>query len=130
MPKIGQRSQERLDTCDPRLKLILEKAIEIYDFTVLQGHRNEKEQTDYFERGLSKVEYPNSKHNKFPSMAVDIAPYPIDWNDTKRFYFLAGIILTIAHENGIAIRWGGDWNRDYNFDDQKFNDLPHFEIVE
>jgi len=25
-----------------------------------------------------------------PSDAVDVAPYPIDWNDKERFYYFAG----------------------------------------
>jgi len=29
----------------------------------------------------------------------------------------------------ISIRWGGDWNMDTYVKDQRFNDLPHFELV-
>ena len=28
----------------------------------------------------------------------------------------------------IPLRWGGDWDMDHNFKDQKFDDLCHFEL--
>ena len=52
------------------------------------------------------MQYPNSKHNKLPSKAVDVAPYPIDWNDPDRFYHFAGYVRGIAEGMGIKIRWG------------------------
>jgi peptidoglycan L-alanyl-D-glutamate endopeptidase CwlK len=69
-----------------------------------------------------------SKHNSKPSLAVDIAPYPIDWADDERFYFLAGIIKAASHQVGVKVRWGGDWDSDDDFHDQTFMDLGHFEI--
>lgn len=32
-----------------------------------------------------------------------------------------------AHKLGVRITWGGDWDGDKSFKDNKFNDLPHFE---
>jgi len=29
---------------------------------------------------------------------------------------------------GIRLRWGGDWDGDTELDDNKFDDLPHFEL--
>jgi hypothetical protein len=65
-----------------------------------------------------------------PSRAVDVAPYPIDWNDFKRFYHFAGIVRAVAHQRGVKIRWGGDWDSDFDFKDERFLDLPHFELVD
>ena len=76
------------------------------------------------------MSWPNSKHNSLPSVAVDIAPYPIDWEDTERFIQLSGAILQIAKQNGLDLRWGGDWNRDGRMTDESFRDLLHFEMVE
>ena len=129
MPSFGRRSRERLATCRPDLQRVLNRAIEVYDFTILDGHRTEERQREVFERGMSKVQWPNSKHNSLPSLAVDIAPWPIDWRDLNRFYFLAGVVHSAAADEGVTLRWGGDWDRDYKFDDQKFNDLPHFELA-
>lgn len=130
MAKFGNRSLKELQTCSKVLRLILTQAIELYDFSVLKGFRGEQEQNKAYREGKSKLQYPESKHNQTPSRAVDIAPYPIDWEDKKRFYYLAGLIKGIAHAEGVKIRWGGDWDRDGDFDDQSFNDLPHFELVD
>jgi peptidoglycan L-alanyl-D-glutamate endopeptidase CwlK len=99
------------------------------DFSVLEGHRDAERQADLFHRGLSKLQWPNSKHNREPSEAIDIAPWPIDWRDTQRFYHLAGIVRTIAGEHEITLRWGGDWDSDFDLRDQNFMDLAHFELV-
>lgn len=121
MAALGRRSKERLETCHSDLQDILEEAIKIMDFTVMCGERGEEAQTEAFDSGRSKVQYPNSKHNRSPSKAVDIAPYPVDWNDLERFHQLAGIIKGIAHEKGIEVRWGGDFT--------SFFDGPHFELL-
>lgn len=130
MAKFGKKSLEQLNTCDQRLIDICNEAIKIYDFSVLQGYRGQEQQDYFYYAGQSHLKYPNSKHNKNPSLAVDLAPYPINWKDTKRFYHLAGIIKAIAYSKNINIRWGGDWDNDGDFEDQRFFDLPHFEIID
>lgn len=136
MPTLGPKSKDKLNTVDPRLRKVIEEAIQVVDFTVLCGVRSKEEQEKAMKDGASKVLWPESKHNLKPgrndtfSLAVDVAPYPINWDDLKRFYFLAGVILSIAHKQGVKLRWGGDFNRDYNFSNDKFVDMPHFEIDE
>ncbi len=95
----------------------------------MEGHRREERQNVMFRTGKSKLKWPNSKHNQSPSLAVDIAPYPIDWNDFREFDYLAGLVIGIGHQMGVEIRWGGDWNRNGALSDNRFNDLPHFELV-
>lgn len=118
----------KLNTCHADLQRLAHKVLEVHDCTVLTGFRGEHGQTTAFKTGRSKTEYPNSKHNRKPSEAIDLVPYPIDWEDEKRFYYFAGIVMAIAHSLNIKIRWGGDWDRDNNFKDQTFNDLVHFEL--
>ena len=127
--QFSEFSKEKLTSVDPILREILEIAIGVMDFRVIEGHRNKTRQDEMVEQGRSKLSYPNSKHNSLPSKAVDIAPYPIDWEDTDRFVLLAGIIKGIAYTRGIKIRWGGDWNDNNKFD-QSFVDMPHFELVD
>lgn len=135
MPRFGQRSTLQLDTCHPDIQRVLNEAIKIFDFSVICGTRGKGAQTLAFKTGKTKLEYPKSKHNKTPSEAVDLAPWPIDWNNPSSFKFLAGHILGIAHmmlkEKQIthSFRWGGDWDSDKDMNDQKFNDLPHFELI-
>ena len=85
----------------------------------------------------SKVQWPNSKHNLTPSLAIDATPYPIPknwgedhWKDKARFYEFAAVIRYEAKRLGVKIRWGGDWDGDYDYRDQVFDDLVHFELVE
>ena len=129
MYHFSQGSKDRLNTLHPDLQFLLHKAIMIMDFSVTWGVRNETEQNTIFEKGASKLQYPDSKHNKEPSQAVDIDPYPIDYKDVRRYYILAGIMKALAKEHNIKIRWGGDWDSDNDLTDQTFNDLAHFELV-
>lgn len=127
--KFGKSSLEKLETCDVRLRRLMHEVIKHADFTVICGHRGEEEQNKAYREGKSKLQYPSSKHNKKPSVAIDIAPNPIDWKDERRFYYLGGLVTGIAKEMGIDIRWGGDWNGDGEIKDNRFNDLVHFELI-
>jgi hypothetical protein len=130
MPKFGNSSATRLATCHPDLQKLFNEVIKNYDCTILQGHRSKEEQDEFFRTGRSKVQYPNSKHNSSPSMAVDVVPYPIDWNDWNRFYHFAGYVKGVADSLGIRIRSGIDWDGDNDFNDNTFNDAPHFELLD
>ena len=134
MPTFGRSSKEKLATCDPILIAIMEEAIEVMDFTVLEGIRGREAQEAAFNAvpQRSKARYGESKHNAFPSRAVDIAPWPIDWDDAEAFVLLAGVVMAVAHRLGYkdSIRWGGDWDSDRRTEDERFRDYPHFEIQE
>jgi peptidoglycan L-alanyl-D-glutamate endopeptidase CwlK len=65
-----------------------------------------------------------------PSLAVDVAPAPVDWADKARFIYFAGIVKEFARRKGLKIRWGGDWQGDGKLKDNKFSDLVHFELLE
>lgn len=126
MYKFGHQSLRRLQGVDSRLRALAFKILELHDCTVIYGLRTRAEQKRLFDAKLSKT--LNSKH--LVGKAIDIAPYPLDWDNQKRFYFFAGMILSAAHELDIKIRWGGDWDMDNDLDDQKFMDLVHFELLE
>ena len=110
-----------------------------YDITVLPygGFRTKEDQDLMIANGKSETPWPRSKHNvdkdgnpRPPSCAVDIAPYPIDWNDTYRFIYLAGCMRQAAARYGVKLRWGGNWDGDdLIINDQSFNDLVHFELA-
>jgi peptidoglycan L-alanyl-D-glutamate endopeptidase CwlK len=42
---------------------------------------------------------------------------------------LAGVVTGVAHELGIKIRWGGDWDQDGEWKDERFVDMPHYELL-
>ena len=78
----------------------------------------------------SKVRWPNGKHNTVPSMAVDVTPYPVVWDDRERQTLFAGFVLATAKVMGLGLRWGGDWSMDFQVKDNRFDDLVHFELVD
>lgn len=129
MPIFSQASKKQIETLHKDLQEILFEAIRFFDFSVIEGHRGKEKQEAAFAAGYSKVRWPKGKHNSFPSRAVDIAPYPIDWKNTERFVLAAGFILCIARQKGIPLRWGGDWDSDDDTRDEKFRDFGHFELV-
>lgn len=135
MFKFGAKSTKQKSTCHKVWQEILDKAIEIYDFTVLEGYRGEARQTKVYNSGASKFPFPLSTHNKVDkegnpeSLGVDLAPFPLYWDsDREQFLILAGLIIGIAWGMGYTVIWGGDWDGDYDFKDQKFNDLAHFTL--
>jgi len=143
MPKFGTRSKEQLETCHPDLITLFTAVIEEVDCSVTCGHRNEADQEKAFDSGNSKVHYPDGKHNSDPSTAVDVYPYPIDFDDLPRFYWFGGWVLAKAEilrnvgEITNKIRWGGNWKGldngkiDFSYNRRKdvLDDLPHYEII-
>ena len=128
MPRFGKSSNKRLQTCHSDLQKVFNKVIERVDCTIICGHRGESDQNKAFKENRSKVKYPDGRHNATPSNAVDVAPYPVDWEDLERFTLFAGYVLGIAESMGIRLIWGNDWNGDFNTKDTNFKDYPHFEI--
>tara|TARA_B100000424_G_C22896558_1_gene476849 strand:- start:395 stop:790 length:396 start_codon:yes stop_codon:yes gene_type:complete len=128
MPRFSKKSLSKLETCDKRIQDLFLRVVKKFDCTIIEGHRSKDRQNKLFKEGKSKLKYPKGKHNAIPSKAVDVAPYPIDWNDRERFTYFAGYVLGIAYEMGLKIRWGGDWDMDTQVKDNNFDDLPHFEI--
>lgn len=111
---LGKLSLERLSTCHPDLQRLVRDVAQrvddgdlftagIRDITVLCGFRGKTDQDAAFAKGTSRLQWPNSWHNKVPAMAVDIAPYPLDWGDEESFYVLRGFVLARAAALGIKI---------------------------
>lgn len=126
------RSEERLATCHADLQQLFREVIKHTDCTILEGHRDQQAQDEYFAAGRSKLQWPNSRHNVLPSKAVDVIPHPFkteDWNNIGRFAMFAGVVLGIATKLGIPIRCGIDWNRNLDPSDN-WVDAPHFELWE
>ena len=133
MPKFGETSLKRLATCDTRLQEVFNEVIKTVDCSVLEGHRHQTRQDALYKEGKTKVKYPKGRHNAMPSLAVDVCPYPIDWNDRERFTLFAGFVIGIAKSMNIKLRWGGNWDMceedgRWEVDDNKFDDFPHFEL--
>jgi peptidoglycan LD-endopeptidase CwlK len=139
MYKFGNRSRERLDSCHPDIQLIMNEVIKQFDCSIIEGIRTQERQVRLFAEGKTTLDgtTKKSKHqaNNGISMAVDVYPYPVNWEDTPSFFFMAGLVKSTAeslYNQGLVahkIRWGGDWNGNNDFKDQTFDDLPHFELI-
>ncbi len=137
MPAFSRLSQEKLLTCHPSLQTLFNEVIKTFDCTIIEGHRPRERQEKLLAEGKTKT--LRSKHLNDPSTAVDVVPYPVLWPEhaspqarhkaLARFYLFAGWVLATAHNMGISLRWGGDWDQDKDVFDQSFDDLVHFELM-
>ena len=129
MPSFSEKSLTRLATCDVRLQRVFKRVVQDFDCTIIEGLRNEVRQNKMVDEGKSQVRWPDGKHNTVPSCAVDVTPYPIQWDDRERQTLFAGYVLATAKAMGVKLRWGGDWDQDTEVRDNTFDDLVHFELT-
>lgn len=125
MPQFSRVSKKRLSECDPKLQILFDEVIKEYDCAILCGYRGEKEQNEAFANGFSKVKFPDSRHNKKPSTAVDVVPIVnsrIDWSNIQAFKDFANHVFAVAEKLDIEIEWGGNWHT--------IKDYPHFQLKE
>ena len=136
MPKFSKASLSKLESCHQDIQSVMKESIKHMDFVVLSGYRTPNEQFELYKKGrkfeagkwvkvgttVTNIDGKTklSNHNYYPSQAIDIAPYPIDWNDTDRFEALAVVVKKAAKDVGVEIEWGGDWVTPI--------DMPHFQL--
>jgi len=119
----SERSLNNLKGVHPKLVAVVKRALEItpIDFTVLEGVRSQARQDELWAQGRTKpgqvVTWVQSSGTHGIQAdgyghAVDLAPYPIDWNDYNRFDGLANVMFAAAKELGVTLRWGGNWDMD------------------
>jgi peptidoglycan L-alanyl-D-glutamate endopeptidase CwlK len=118
------------------LELIADRVVRWWDCHVAFGFRPQHEQNDAYMRGASTKRWPDSLHNRWPSEALDLAPWyseeapnEIPWEDVERFRAFGGFVMGVAAQLGIGLSWGGDWDGDWIFTDQRLHDLVHFQLV-
>lgn len=120
---------------DDRLAMVHPQLVRLFtdmgkggvDLIVIQGARTIAEEQADMASGHSALTNPmDSKHVIGPgrplARAVDVAPYPVDWNNTQRFQALASNVKAAADAIGLQIVWGGDW--------QTLKDLDHYELAD
>lgn len=143
MPALSKTSLNRLQGVNPNLVKVVKRAIQItkQDFTVIQGLRSVEEAYTNYGKGRTAaqlktkgvpVKYARPKEAKvtwlnnplgskhISGKAVDLCPYPIDWDDLDKFRLIADAMLKAAKELGVHVSWGGTW--------KTAKDYPHFEI--
>lgn len=135
---LGKRSKANLEGLHPDMKAVVERAIQLttQDFTVIEGVRTLERQRELYAQGRTKpgqvVTWTlKSRHLPGPDglgRAVDIVPYPLDWNTVSKFEAIADAMYQAAKELDVHIRWGADWNENGTPRERGENDSPHFEL--
>lgn len=152
----GPTSLARRQGLHPDLIAVLDEAIKItkQDFMILQDSvRTLKRQQELYAKGRSVAELRakgipssilaqpgerkvtwtlNSKHRIQPSgysEAVDLCPYPVDWDDLSKFDAIAKAMFDAAKKVGVKLRWGADWDQDGKPRERGESDSPHFELA-
>lgn len=137
MNHFSDASKAKLETCHRDLRTLFAHVEQDFDCTIVCGHRDKPDQDKAFAEGKSKLPYPQSKHNRIPSEAVDAAPYingKVDWTRDQLLFF-AGYVKGKADQLfkiGVMthrIRLGADFSGDNDVNDEKFRDEPHFELI-
>lgn len=122
------RSRRKLATCHPTLIRLFTEIDAVIPIVVIGGHRGEEAQNEAYSLGNSTKSFPHSVHNEEPSRGIDAGLKPINWEDTEAWYHFGGVVRGVAVMLGIEVRWGGDWDSDYDLHDQRLMDLCHFEV--
>ncbi len=124
MPTLSASSQARLDLAHPLLRKLFAACAadpECPPFAVLDSQRGRQAQEKAFALGHSRAHFGQSAHNWSPAVALDVVPYPIDWNNLTRFKALSAFVLAKAAKLGVPITWGGSW--------KSLKDMPHYELT-
>ncbi len=124
--RFGTQSLKRQEGVHPILRERAERALSygVLDLMVplFGGLRTLEDQRGLVAKGASRT--LNSLHRKQPTgygHALDLVPYPVNWEDLFRFA-LAGTLLfraAMEDEYDVPLEWGGYWN---------FQDYPHFQL--
>ena len=135
-------SRSRLKGVHPDLIRVVDRALMLssVDFMVIEGVRTPERQRALYAQGRTKpgriVTWTlRSRHlvqaDGF-GHAVDLAPYPLDWEGPARFPkfdAIARAMFAAADDLGVAIRWGADWDRDGKSRERGDSDSPHWELA-
>jgi peptidoglycan L-alanyl-D-glutamate endopeptidase CwlK len=125
MPQFSKSSKSKLETCHPDLQKLFNEVIKEKDCVIICGARTLEEQQKAFKGGFSKLDgiVKKSKHqiDRYQplSLAVDVLPFPLKWDDKLGHIVFSDYVKFVAKKLGIKITWGGDW---------KFVDRPHYQL--
>ena len=133
--QLSARSLKSLEGVDPKLVSVVKRAIQItsQDFVVIEGLRTQARQDELWAQGRTKpgpiVTWTKDASSHGTGRAVDICPYPVDWNDLKKFDAIYVAMMAAAEELGVRLRYGGDWDMDGKLREKGESDSPHFELA-
>lgn len=145
---LSNRSLSALKGVHPDLQKVVKRAILFtgQDFLVVQGVRTKEQMWENYGKGrtvaqctvkgvpaiyakpsLAKVTWLSNPlmsnhrvHADGFGHAVDLCPYPVDWNDLTKFAKIVDAMKRAALMEGVRITAGADWSTP---------DRPHFELA-
>jgi len=136
---LGKRSIDNLSGVHPLLVDVVKLAISrsTQDFAVICGVRTIEQQKELYAQGRTKpgnIVTWTMKSRHLPDSygygrAVDIVPFPVDWNSPSKFDAINDAMQAAASDLGLTIRWGADWDQDGNPREKGETDSPHWEII-
>ena len=146
MPKFGRKSLEQLSSCHQDIQLIFSEVVKHFDCSIIEGHRTAERQHEHWQKGrklvgddpkkrsswkvvgdtvTTKDGYEKkSRHQEFPSVAVDVVPYPTMWSDEVKMGELAGVVRVV--QDNLFKEGKIKHKLDWGYDLWKW-DLPHFQ---
>lgn len=132
--RFSKLSEQRLTGVNPKLVQVVRLALQKtnQDFLVLEGVRTPQRQRELYNQGRTtpgKIVTWTLKSKHIDGLAVDLAPYPLDWNNLKAFDAIAEAMFKASKELNIPIRWGADWDQDGKPRERGETDSPHFELA-
>lgn len=127
MAKFSNISLARLRSCHADLQRLFHAVIQKQDCAVTCGRRTDEEQAQAYADGNTAAKPGQSPHNANPSMAVDVMPYPIDWEDEAEILEFRNLVDLTAVSLGIELH---PLIRFRNKKGQFIVDLPHYQLAE
>jgi len=134
MPEFGKRSRRNFAGVHPDIRRVFDIVVVFFDCACTSGVRTTEEQQKLFAQGrtepgaivtncdgVEKLSNHQVPPGEYFGMAVDVDPYPIDYNDRARYFAFAIVVKAVALALDVPLEWGGDWER--------FPDLPHWQLV-
>ena len=130
MNSFGRASRTNLRTVEFQGQQLAHRVLKIKDHSILQGHRPEDEQNAAFDTGNSKLRWPDGKHNRLPSTAMDVQTHPVPEREQElreEQLYLLGLYRGIGSEMDMEVTTGADWDSNGEISDNGFDDFFHVE---
>jgi peptidoglycan L-alanyl-D-glutamate endopeptidase CwlK len=105
----GLRSLQNLSGIHHDLRRVADRALQLttQDMTVIEGIRSIERQRQLLAQGHTRT--LNSRH--ITGHAIDVVPWPVDWDDWDKFDALGTAFARAARELDIPVVWGAAWHK-------------------
>ena len=118
MASFAKKSMSQLMSCERDIQTIFQEVVKYADCSIIEGHRSAERQHEHWKKGRKLTRPANdpkkaeswkvlekkkivthkdgytkkSRHQGYPSPAVDVVPYPEMWSSKDAFQRLIGVV--------------------------------------